>query len=1204
MSYDGTLKFDTKLDTSGYQSGINKIKGIGSGAVAVTKNILTAAAGAVTAIGGYATKVGMDFEAGMSKVEAISSASSQTLVNDVGQVVNGLDGLTEKAKEMGAKTKFSATESSEALSYMAMAGWDAQEMYDGLAGVMNLAAASGEDLGRTSDIVTDALTAFGLEAKDSGHFADVLAQTSASANTNVSLMGETFKYVAPVAGAMGFNIEDCSLAIGLMANSGIKGSQAGTALRNVFTRLVKPTKQSQEAIEKLGLQIQNEDGSMKSLDDIIGQLRTSFSGLTDAQKASYASALAGQYGMSGLLAIVNATDEDVTQLKDSIGSCDGAAERMAETMNDNLQGAITILKSSIEGLGITFYEGLEEPAKEVVQKVIGIVNDMNAELSENGLKGLGTAFGHALADIARMALDFAPTIITTATDTIHAMAEAILDNKESFGTAGAELFTALIEGLISVTADIWTVAVELLAQFLAGLDQNMPDIIAKGEEILSNFAQSLIDNAPSIASSAASIIGQLAQALIEHIPDIMDTGRKIIQGIIDGISEEYPAFGAFLDGIFGEVSKTIGPLLEGAYEAVKKIFEAFGQMDPETARKLGAAVAKVVEAFVAFKTLKTITGTFSSITKGMSGLVGNTMSFATKANEAYQLWAGGAGTLTEVLALEFPKIGAIVAKIGGLFGSGGLLASIGSGLASAASAAATGIASLGTTIISGLGAVVAAIGVGPLIAIAAAIAAIIAVICNWDAVKTFFTETLPQWWTGTAWPAITSVFQAAGQWLSELPGKVLEFFNGIITTLGGWAESAGTWVSENVPLIIEAIVTFFQELPYKIGYAIGYVIGTLIEWGANVIDWIAENIPLMIEAICEFFSELPGRIWDFLRETWDKLVQWGSDMLDSAQEAATNIIDTLCEFFSELPGKIWDFLTETYENFLKWGSDTLDNARKTASDIIDTICEFFRELPGNVWSFLTETFDKFKQWGSDTINSARETASDVVDTIGDFFKKLPGNVWSFLTETFDNLVEWGSNMIREASTSAWDISCAIVDTLAELPWKMADIGYNIVMGLWDGINGMIGWFTDQIWGFFSGIVDGAQAALGIYSPSRKMRQEVGKYIPPGVTLGMEDAMPDMLDDVDKQMAKLSDHMTATVSAQTAGITLKQETAAGYRALEIPRTDMDDTEDGDQPITLYQTINVDGEPLYKKATQTTIKELNAQQQADDWAKGRI
>ena len=282
----------------------------------------------------------------------------------------------------------------------------------------------------------------------------------------------------------------------------------------------------------------------------------------------------------------------------------------------------------------------------------------------------------------------------------------------------------------------------------------------------------------------------------------------------------------------------------------------------------------------------------------------------------------------------------------------------------------------------------------------------------------------------------------------------------------------------------------------------------------------------------------------------------------------------------------------------------LESAREAAGEIIDAICEFFQELPGKIWDFLTTTYQNFVQWGSETLESAREAASEIIEAICEFFQELPGRVGDFLSETWDNLVQWGSDMLDTARHAASDIFSAIYDTLSELPSQMADIGYNIVMGLWNGIEGMIGWFTDQVWGFFSGIIDGAEAALGIASPSKRMRREVGRFIPPGVTLGMEDAMPDMLDDVDKQMAKLSDHMTATVSAQTAGITLKQETAAGYRALEIPRTDMDDTEDGNQPITLYQTINVDGEPLYKKATQTTIKELNAQQQADDWAKGRI
>ena len=233
---------------------------------------------------------------------------------------------------MGAKTKFSASDSADAFKYMAMAGWDASQMMDGIAGIMDLAAASGEDLATTSDIVTDALTAFGLQASDSAHFADVLAQASSKSNTNVGLMGETFKYVAPVAGALGYSVEDTAVAIGLMANSGIKGSQAGTALRSTITRLAKPVGESKDAVEELGISITNADGTMKSLSQTMVELREKFAGLTEEQKAQYAAMLAGQEGMSGLLAIVNASDEDFQKLTDEINNSNGAAQDMADIM--------------------------------------------------------------------------------------------------------------------------------------------------------------------------------------------------------------------------------------------------------------------------------------------------------------------------------------------------------------------------------------------------------------------------------------------------------------------------------------------------------------------------------------------------------------------------------------------------------------------------------------------------------------------------------------------------------------------------------------------------------------------------------------------------------------------------------------------------------------------------------------------------------
>lgn len=287
------------------------------------------------------------FQSQMSAVQAISGASAQDMA-----------ALAEKAKEMGAATSFTAAEAGQALEYMAMAGWKTGDMLDGLEGVMHLAAASGEDLASTSDIVTDALTAFGLKASDSGHFADVLAAASANANTNVGMMGETFKYAAPVAGALGYSIEDVALAVGLMAGSMIKGGEAGTALRGMLTNLAKPSSDVAGYMEKLGISLTDSQGKMRSLSDLLGLLRDRFSELSAAEKTEYAAGIAGKEAMSGLLAIVNASEEDYRKLTEAISSCNGAAERMSETRLDNYAGQITLLRSAVDGFKLAVGEAL------------------------------------------------------------------------------------------------------------------------------------------------------------------------------------------------------------------------------------------------------------------------------------------------------------------------------------------------------------------------------------------------------------------------------------------------------------------------------------------------------------------------------------------------------------------------------------------------------------------------------------------------------------------------------------------------------------------------------------------------------------------------------------------------------------------------------------------------------------------------------
>lgn len=337
-----------------------KIESVGS---TLTKAVTTPIVG----LGTIAIKTAADFDSGMSTVAAISGATGEDL-----------DALSTKAREMGAKTKFSASEAADAFKYMAMAGWKTEDMLDGIEGIMNLAAASGEDLALTSDIVTDALTAFGLTAADSGHFADVLAAASNNANTNVSMMGETFKYAAPIAGSLGYSIEDTAEAIGIMANSGIKGSQAGTSLRNILTKLNGEIEISGKKLGKVKIQTANADGSMRDLNDILDDCRVAFSQLSESEQASAASSLVGQESMSGFLALMNASPDDIGKLRTALNEADGTAQSMSATMQDNLNGQLTILKSSLEELAISLGELLMPAVQNIVSGIQGLVDKFNS----------------------------------------------------------------------------------------------------------------------------------------------------------------------------------------------------------------------------------------------------------------------------------------------------------------------------------------------------------------------------------------------------------------------------------------------------------------------------------------------------------------------------------------------------------------------------------------------------------------------------------------------------------------------------------------------------------------------------------------------------------------------------------------------------------------------------------------------------------
>lgn len=1111
MAYDGTLKFDTSIDSKGFQSGIDGIGSIAEKGLKATGAILAGTATAIGAIGAASVKVGSDFEASMSKVAAISGATG-----------DDLKALTDKAKEMGATTKFSASESADALQYMAMAGWKTEDMLNGLEGIMNLAAASGEDLATTSDIVTDALTAFGLSAEDSTHFADVLAQASSNANTNVGMMGETFKYVAPVAGALGYTAEDTALAIGLMANSGIKASQAGTSLRSIMSRMAKPTKEVQGAMDKLGVSLTDSNGNMKSLNEVMGDLRNGFAGLSEAEAAEMAAALGGQEAMSGLLAIVNASDDDFDKLSDAIYSCDGAAKRMADTMNDNLQGQITILKSGLEGLGISLYENMEAPLKEVVKEAQNMVQQLQDAFNNGGLDSLVTKAGEVMAQIVTEAAQAAPKLIGTAENLVGSFIQGIVDHKSEFASAGATMVAELVRAIMDVAGDMWSAGIYLFTEFL----------------------QAMTDHSEEMGQSFGEMISKIGEAVQTNLPLIIQAAKDFVAGFCQGLSEEFPGVSALLDGFFQGFLDTAGDIVQGIVDLIGDIFSVIDSQDPATMEAIGKAIGTIAASIAALKVASEVVGGVKSLLSVLGGFrktAGSIIGIVPKVVEGFQLLSGGAGTFSEVLALEFPKLAGIITKVTGSLGTlvstiSGIFTKIGAVVGPAISKIASLISSIGPTI-AGIGAVIvgavmaitnffgmlkdgfswvkealmvigiaiAAVGaviLGAPALVAAVVAGIVAAVAtlvvvikdHWTQIVDFF-KGIPD--------KIGEVVDSIVAWFQELPGRISTWLTNTITTISEWGSELYTNITTFVSEAISAVGDWFSQLPYKIGYALGTAIGTIIQWGINVKDWVTTELPKIIQSVVDWFAQLPGRIWTWLVGVVNNIIAWGQNMYTTITTAATNAVNSVINWFSQLPGRIWTWLVNTVNNVIQWGQNLYSTMTTAATNAINSVTSWFQQLPGKIWTWLVNTVTKVGQWAIDLKNKGVEAAQSLVN--------------------------------------------AVIDGVSSLPGKMKEVGVNIVNGVWSGICSAKDKFVSDVKSFFSGIVDGVKDALDINSPSRVMKKEVGRWIPPGVGEGIKEEMPELYDQTDEEMAKLAEHMQAAVDVETGKITVRSKAQAEHTA---------------------------------------------------------
>ncbi len=467
--------------------------------------------------------VGKSFDTAMSQVGAISGANESEL-----------ETLREKAKQLGESTKFTATEAADAFNYMAMAGWTVEDMLGGIEGILNLAAASGADLATTSDIVTDALTAMGYSAKDAGRLADVMAAASSNANTNVELMGNTFQYAAPVVGALGYSMEDTAVAIGLMANAGIKGQKAGTALRAMLTNLASPSKTVQTAMDKIGLTLTDASGKMKPFSQIIVELRKAFSTLNETQQASIASGIAGKEAMSGLLAIVNAAPAEFEKLTQAVKDSDGAAQSMSTTMLDNLGGDMTVLNSKLEGIRIQLYEKIAPSLRDAVQSVQKQLNKVNWD-------AVGTKAAKAFRTAKDSIVAFGKQALPLAKSVGKVLGGALQFAAENFGTLAKVTMTAVVVFKTLKAAMAVTTAVVACKNAIQGLSAGVG--IATKAQALWNAAMSA-NPIGAVITAVALLAGGIALLAtnLGNVNTAEGERLKAAQDTLDKVKEEKQAY--------------------------------------------------------------------------------------------------------------------------------------------------------------------------------------------------------------------------------------------------------------------------------------------------------------------------------------------------------------------------------------------------------------------------------------------------------------------------------------------------------------------------------------------------------------------------------------------------------------------------------------------------------------------------------------
>ena len=940
-----------------------KIEKFGQGMASVGDKLTRTVTMPIMGVGAAAVKVTADFDSSMSNVAAISGATGEDF-----------DALRAKAREMGSQTKFSASEAADAMSYMAMAGWKTEDMLDGVSGIMNLAAASGEELATTSDIVTDALSAFGLTASDSGHFADVLAATAANANTNVSMMGETFKYCAPTAGALGYSIEDVSVAIGLMGNSGIKASQAGTSLNNIFTRMAKEPKEAAAAMDRLGLSLYDDEGRMYSFKEIMEQMRGSFGqinmsvedfnaqvaeldaaledgsitetkynsqleelikqayGAEGAEKARAAAMLAGQRGMSGLLAIVNASEEDWNKLNDAVGSAsdtivktadgsimplnealasgaeiveqyEGQAEAMAAVMQDNLGGQATILKSQLEELAISFGDMLMPTIRDVVSGIQGFVdklNNMDEGTREMIIKiglfaaALGPVMsvgGNLIRGFGKV-LQFAPSIVGAISTVATFIGGTMIPAIGSLIAAAAPILAAaapfIAVGAAIVGAGVliyknWDKIKEKAGQLKDWVSEKWSNLKEKTAETWSNIKESVSEKWNGIKEKVAS--SQFGQT----VGKVWDAAKTTMSNSLAAMKSAYDSHGGGLKGAVAATMEGIKQKYEAGWNFADNLT---GGKLSDMANNVKTKVGEMKDAFANSNLGITVGAVWDVVKKTATDAMGNI-------KNAYEEHGGGM-----------------------------------KGIAAASMEAIKQKVTLG-----------------------------------WNFADNFTGGKLSD-----ISSKVNDKMTAVSDKVNEKLGKVKDYFSTKLTNAAQTADAKLTTVKNYFTTkMSDAANTAIQKLELVKTYF------------TSKLASAAQTADSKLTSIKGYFNTKMTEVSDKVSEKLENVKTYFTSKLAAAASTADSKLTSIKGYFNTKMTEVSDKVSEKLELVKTHFSSKMESARSTADSKLSTIKSAFESKMGSVSSTVSSKMEKVRKAFDDKINAAHKVVSDVIDKIKKLF---------------------------------------------------------------------------------------------------------------------------------------------------------------------------------------------------------------------------